>query len=372
MASFSLSRRSLITAFAIAFKKSRSSHRPSLCSIAYAKNGSFRSARPDMPSHAADARNSAAFAYVPSFTIPPFNTAVTVSIAMRLNPSGSAIDPGAWTNPFPTSSSVAECRIEYRARNPGGPMYALMSALSTNATSIASVMFDVVNTIAFGFFFSASICVRSAFTTRIAFNLVHEHEHELLLVLAQVLNLLEQPPDELPGLAEPPAEQRVRVHLHERRGLVRLREGGRETLRQRFAHRRLPRPRGAVQEHDAVPRDEVGVDLALAEQQRVPGVSRQSSLHVGVEDERLPQAVEIARRERPLAKRRDVVLAVHLLPGAVLVELVREHAQVELVIAHGRALRDPELVEVACGGREGGREGSTEGGRERSTCGAHI
>ena len=66
------------------------------------------------------------------------------------------------------SSLIAEVMIAHLASNPGGPTYALMSALSTNARSMASVMFEVVSTIALGLCFSPSTCVSNALTTLMA------------------------------------------------------------------------------------------------------------------------------------------------------------------------------------------------------------
>ena len=72
------------------------------------------------------------------------------------------------TRPFAMSSLIAEVMIAHLASNPGGPTYALMSALSTNARSMASVMFEVVSTIALGLCFSPSTCVSNALTTLMA------------------------------------------------------------------------------------------------------------------------------------------------------------------------------------------------------------
>ena len=50
----------------------------------------------------------------------------------------------------------------------GRPIYCLISARSTKAKSMASVMLEVVKINTFGYLFSLSICVSRAFTARMA------------------------------------------------------------------------------------------------------------------------------------------------------------------------------------------------------------
>ena len=76
-----------------------------------------------------------------------------------------------------------------------------------------------------------------------------------------------------------------------------------------------------MEQHHSVPRDEVRVHAALGEEESIAGVSRESTLDVGVKDERLPEPVEVAGRKGPLTVGGDLVLAVHPSPGQ-LVELV--------------------------------------------------
>ena len=163
-------------------------------------------------------------------------------------------------------------------------------------------------------------------------HLVNQHENQRALVVEQILNLLKQPRHELPALAEPAAEQAVSVNLDEDRGGICVLEPNRELLRQGLAQRRLARARRSVQQHHSIPRDEIRVHSPLGEEQRVPGVLGQSQLHVVPVHEGLPHAVEVPRRQHPLLVRGDVVLAVHLLPGAVLVELKHVDGQVEIFV----------------------------------------
>jgi len=79
-------------------------------------------------------------------------------------PRGSA----ACTIPTLINSLMHERRISYLANSDGGPMNCLISARSTKARSMASVMLDVVIINTLGFSRSLSICVSSAFTERIA------------------------------------------------------------------------------------------------------------------------------------------------------------------------------------------------------------
>mmetsp|Transcript_47335 Transcript_47335/g.111618 ORF Transcript_47335/g.111618 Transcript_47335/m.111618 type:complete len:279 (+) Transcript_47335:128-964(+) len=127
--------------------------------IACARKGSLRSPRPDSPFASLAKRKSTALG---SFAASGLARASGVSSDISRRSHAGAMMPTR------ISSSTHDRRIWYLALAEGRPMYCLMSARSTKARSIASVMLEVVMTITLRFSLSWSIWVRRALTTRMA------------------------------------------------------------------------------------------------------------------------------------------------------------------------------------------------------------
>mmetsp|Transcript_4194 Transcript_4194/g.10764 ORF Transcript_4194/g.10764 Transcript_4194/m.10764 type:complete len:369 (-) Transcript_4194:46-1152(-) len=159
--------------------------------------------------------------------------------------------------------------------------------------------------------------------------------------LRQVPDLLEEFGHELATLAEPLAEERVRVDLDEPReaDIVRRRRHGArghgevlhaELVGEGLAEARLACPRWAVEQDQPVPGDDVAVDPPLREEQRAPRVVQQLPLHVRVELQMLPQPFEMHGREEVLREARDVLVPFYLLRRVVEAEPVDAERNVHL------------------------------------------
>ena len=75
-------------------------------------------------------------------------------------------------------------------------------------------------------------------------------------------------------------------------GIVPLAQPHAELLGQRLAQRRLASARWAVQQHDLVPRHQIGIYAGLRESEGGGGMTQQPLLHICVIDQRVPQTME--------------------------------------------------------------------------------